>query len=78
VVGLPAGCLAEVGPRIAASLWPWHLTTFPGLLGNVVAGRIANRLTLGGTNAVTGAACARSTVAGHTGRCNSPPSAPTA
>src|SRR5690606_16957371 len=32
--------------------------SFPGLLGNVVAGRIANRLDLGGTNCVTDAACA--------------------
>ena len=32
--------------------------TFPGLLGNVVAGRIANRLDLHGTNCVTDAACA--------------------
>ena len=31
---------------------------FPGLLGNVVAGRIANRLNLGGTNCVIDAACA--------------------
>ncbi len=39
---------------------PWRESTFPGLLGNVVAGRIANRLDLGGTNCVTDAACASS------------------
>ena len=33
---------------------------FPGLLGNVVAGRIANRLDFGGTNCITDAACASS------------------
>jgi hypothetical protein len=39
---------------------PWQESSFPGLLGNVVAGRIANRLDLGGTNCVTDAACASS------------------
>lgn len=34
--------------------------TFPGLLGNIVAGRIANRFNLGGTNCVVDAACASS------------------
>ncbi len=46
--------------RIAASYHPWQESTFPGLLGNVVAGRIANRLNLGGTNCVVDAACASS------------------
>lgn len=45
---------------IAASYVPWQEASFPGLLGNVVAGRIANRLNLGGTNAVVDAACASS------------------
>ena len=38
----------------------WQEKSFPGLLGNVVAGRIANRLDLGGTNCVVDAACASS------------------
>jgi acyl transferase domain-containing protein len=38
----------------------WTEQSFPGLLGNVVAGRIANRLNLGGTNCVVDAACASS------------------
>ena len=38
----------------------WQEQSFPGLLGNVVAGRIANRLDLGGTNCVVDAACASS------------------
>ncbi|MBK8286242.1 MAG: acyltransferase domain-containing protein [Ahniella sp.] len=46
--------------RIAANYTPWQEASFPGLLGNVVAGRIANRLNLGGTNCVTDAACASS------------------
>ena len=41
----------------------WTEQTFPGLLGNVVAGRIANRLDLGGTNCVVDAACASSLAA---------------
>jgi acyl transferase domain-containing protein/acyl carrier protein len=46
--------------RISDSYVPWQESTFPGLLGNVVAGRIANRLDIGGTNCVTDAACASS------------------
>lgn len=46
--------------RIADQYVPWQEASFPGLLGNVVAGRIANRLNLGGTNCVTDAACASS------------------
>ena len=46
--------------RILARYVEWQESTFPGLLGNVVAGRIANRLDLGGTNCITDAACASS------------------
>ncbi len=49
--------------RIAAAYTPWQADTFPGLLGNVVAGRIANRFDLGGTNCVVDAACASSLAA---------------
>ena len=38
----------------------WGENTFPGLLGNVVAGRIASRFGLGGANCVVDAACASS------------------
>ncbi len=41
----------------------WQESSFPGLLGNVVAGRIANRFDLGGTNCVVDAACASSLAA---------------
>ncbi|WP_394844171.1 SDR family NAD(P)-dependent oxidoreductase [Pendulispora brunnea] len=44
--------------RIANHYVPWQESSFPGLLGNVVAGRIANRFDLHGTNCVTDAACA--------------------
>ncbi len=43
----------------------WQESSFPGLLGNVVAGRICNRLDLGGTNCVVDAACASSMSALH-------------
>ncbi|MET0937190.1 MAG: beta-ketoacyl synthase N-terminal-like domain-containing protein, partial [Luteibacter sp.] len=44
-----------------ADLYPaWQESTFPGLLGNVIAGRVANRLDLGGCNFVVDAACASS------------------
>jgi polyketide-type polyunsaturated fatty acid synthase PfaA len=51
--------------KISAHYAPWTEATFPGLLGNVVAGRIANRLDLGGTNCVTDAACASTFSALH-------------
>ena len=38
----------------------WKEDSFPGLLGNVIAGRIANRFDLGGANCVVDAACASS------------------
>ena len=38
----------------------WEENSFPGLLGNVIAGRIANRMNLGGTNCTVDAACASS------------------
>ncbi|MEQ1505923.1 MAG: beta-ketoacyl synthase N-terminal-like domain-containing protein, partial [Myxococcota bacterium] len=50
----------KICKQIADHYVPWQESTFPGLLGNVVAGRIANRLDLGGTNCVTDAACASS------------------
>src|SRR5690606_27474700 len=55
----------RVVARIAESYVPWQENSFPGLLGNVVAGRIANRLDLHGTNCVVDAACASSLAAVH-------------
>jgi acyl transferase domain-containing protein/NAD(P)-dependent dehydrogenase (short-subunit alcohol dehydrogenase family) len=55
----------DVVQRIADSYVGWQEDSFPGLLGNVVAGRIANRLDLGGTNCVVDAACASSLSALH-------------
>ena len=59
-MGLPESQVQDAAARIAAHYVPWQETTFPGVLGNVVAGRIANRLDLGGTNCVIDAACASS------------------
>jgi len=55
----------QVMDDIAADYVPWQEASFPGLLGNVVAGRIASRLDLGGTNSVVDAACASSLAAVH-------------
>ncbi|MBX3271842.1 MAG: SDR family oxidoreductase [Sandaracinaceae bacterium] len=57
-MGLGEPEVQEACKRIEAHYTPWQEATFPGVLGNVVAGRIANRLDLGGTNCVTDAACA--------------------
>ncbi len=50
----------EVIRRISDAYVPWQENSFPGLLGNVIAGRIANRLNLGGSNSASDAACASS------------------
>ncbi len=55
----------EVVQHLSAAYVPWQENSFPGLLGNVVAGRISNRLNLGGTNCVVDAACASSMGAMH-------------
>ncbi len=63
--GVAADVAEDVVQRISDSYVPWQENSFPGLLGNVVAGRIANRLDLGGTNCVVDAACASSLSAIH-------------
>ena len=55
----------DVIARIADGYVPWQESSFPGLLANVVAGRIANRLDLHGTNCIVDAACASSLSAIH-------------
>jgi acyl transferase domain-containing protein len=49
--------------KIKSAYVEWNENAFPGLLGNVVAGRIANRLDLGGINCTVDAACASSLAA---------------
>ncbi|MEQ1567321.1 MAG: beta-ketoacyl synthase N-terminal-like domain-containing protein, partial [Myxococcota bacterium] len=61
--GVAAPLAGQVSQVLRDSWLPWQPDTFPGLLGNVVAGRIANRLDLGGANYVVDAACAGSLAA---------------
>ncbi len=58
--GISGPTADSVVDRIASSYVGWQENSFPGLLGNVAAGRIANRLDLRGTNCVVDAACASS------------------
>ena len=51
---------ATLSEKMRLSMAPWEENSFPGFLGNVIAGRIANRLDLGGPNCSTDAACASS------------------
>ena len=69
--GVDEATAADVIERISASYVGWQENSFPGLLGNVVAGRIANRLDLGGTNCVLDAACASSLARRSPRRCSS-------
>ncbi len=58
--GVPEDEAQAICQSISDNYVPWTEASFPGLLGNVVAGRIANKLDLGGTNCVVDAACASS------------------
>ena len=62
-----AGIADDIAERIvtdiANSYVSWQEASFPGLLGNVIAGRIANRFDLRGTNCAVDAACASSLAA---------------
>ncbi len=49
--------------RISELYVPINESTFPGVLGNVIAGRIANQFDFGGTNCIVDAACASSLAA---------------
>ena len=63
--GVAPDTAEEVIRHISNSYVSWQEGSFPGLLGNVVAGRICNRLDLRGTNCVVDAACASSLSAVH-------------
>ncbi|WP_245877444.1 type I polyketide synthase, partial [Streptomyces glaucescens] len=62
-VGLSERDAEEIAERFKKAYIPWEENSFPGMLGNVVAGRIANRFDLGGTNCTVDAACASSLAA---------------
>ncbi|MCX4903171.1 type I polyketide synthase [Streptomyces sp. NBC_00878] len=61
--GVPEDRAQAVCDRIAAHYVPWQEATFPGVLSNVVAGRIASRFDLHGTNFTADAACGSSLAA---------------
>ncbi|MCX4091552.1 type I polyketide synthase [Nocardia sp. alder85J] len=63
--GLTAADAEQIAAKYAAAFAPWEENSFPGLLGNVIAGRVANRLDLGGMNCTVDAACASSLSAVH-------------
>ena len=58
--GIPAEDIQKIVEKMKLAYVKWEENSFPGALGNVVAGRIANRFDLGGINSVVDAACASS------------------
>jgi polyketide-type polyunsaturated fatty acid synthase PfaA len=58
--GLPEDEVQAIADGITNLHPVWNESTFPGLLGNVVTGRISNHFDLGGPNFTTDAACASS------------------
>ncbi|MDG4764520.1 SDR family NAD(P)-dependent oxidoreductase [Solwaraspora sp. WMMD406] len=63
--GLSERDAEEISAKFVKAFAPWEEHSFPGMLGNVVAGRIANRFDFGGTNCTVDAACASSLAAVH-------------
>jgi len=61
--GLSEDVVQHVADTFVKAFAPWEENSFPGMLGNVVAGRIANRMDLGGINCTVDAACASSLAA---------------
>nr|WP_145952235.1 type I polyketide synthase [Paludisphaera borealis] len=57
------GEAAAVAERLGDRLPEWTEDSFPGILMNVAAGRVANRFNLGGVNYTVDAACASSLAA---------------
>ncbi|WP_462166063.1 beta-ketoacyl synthase N-terminal-like domain-containing protein, partial [Frankia sp. AiPs1] len=57
------GLLGALPPELEAFLPELDEDSFPGMLANVIAGRVANRLDLGGVNFTVDAACASSLAA---------------
>ena len=52
--------IPKIIEKIKSAYVGWNENSFPGLLGNVISGRITNRFDLGGINSVVDAACAAS------------------
>lgn len=60
---VPESEIPEIIEKMKLAYISWNENAFPGSIGNVVAGRIANRLDLGGTNCIVDAACGSSLAA---------------
>ena len=63
--GISAEDTRKIIEKIKLAYPSWEENSFPGSIGNVIAGRVANRFDLGGTNCVVDAACASSLAAIH-------------
>jgi len=61
--GLDDAQIEDVVQSLKKAYAPWEENSFPGMLGNVVAGRVANRFDFGGINCTVDAACASSLAA---------------
>jgi polyketide-type polyunsaturated fatty acid synthase PfaA len=58
--GIAEKDIAVITDKIKKAYVGWNENSFPGMLGNVISGRITNRFDLGGLNSVVDAACAAS------------------
>src|SRR5689334_23406484 len=58
---------AEILKKASSMLPEWTEDSFPGILLNVAAGRVANRFNLGGPNMAIDAACGSSLAALYAG-----------
>ncbi|MBW4572060.1 MAG: acyltransferase domain-containing protein [Tolypothrix carrinoi HA7290-LM1] len=61
--GFPDEMVAAIMEKLKNLYAGWRESSFPGLLNNVVSGRITNHFDLGGTNCTLDAACASSLAA---------------
>ncbi|QUG99413.1 acyltransferase domain-containing protein [Saccharopolyspora erythraea] len=61
--GLTEQDAEAIADKFTRAFAPWEENSFPGMLGNVVAGRLANRFDFGGKNCTVDAACASSLAA---------------
>ncbi|MFT5385823.1 MAG: polyketide-type polyunsaturated fatty acid synthase PfaA, partial [Saprospiraceae bacterium] len=58
--GIAEADIPRIVDKMKKAYVGWNENSFPGLLGNVISGRITNRFDLGGINSVVDAACAAS------------------
>ena len=58
--GIQEDMIPSIVDKMKKAYIGWNENSFPGMLGNVISGRITNRFDLGGINSVVDAACAAS------------------